>query len=112
MHRGNQLTECAHSSLLLLKDGKLIAPVLNELILPSISRKHIFEIAEELGIPTEARDVTMDEVYNADEVIILVIDFTTGKHPSVGFVKDNEYTYKAVFVKKENSWMLKEYGQG
>ena len=25
MHRGNQLTECAHSSLLLLKDGKLIA---------------------------------------------------------------------------------------
>ena len=50
--------------------------------------------------------------YNADEVITLVIDFTTGKHPSVSFVKDNEYTYKAVFVKKENSWMLKEYGQG
>lgn len=70
MHRGNQLTECAHSSLLLLKDGKLIAPVLNELILPSISRKHIFEIAQSLNIPTEARDVTMDEVYNADEVIV------------------------------------------
>ena len=70
MHRGNQLTECAHSSLLLLKDGVLIAPVLNELILPSISRKHIFEIAEELGIPSEARDVTMDEVYDADEVIV------------------------------------------
>ena len=53
-----------------MKDGKLIAPVLNELILPSISRKHIFEIAQSLNIPTEARDVTMDEVYNADEVIV------------------------------------------
>lgn len=70
MHRGNQLTECAHSSLLLLKDGVLKAPVLNELILPSISRKHIFEIAAELGIETEVRDITMDEVYDADEVIV------------------------------------------
>lgn len=70
MHRGNQLTECAHSSLLILKNGTLIAPVLNELILPSISRKHIFEIAKQLHIPTEVRDVTMDEVYDADEVIV------------------------------------------
>lgn len=70
MHRGNKLTECAHSSLLLLKDGKLLAPILNELILPSISRKHIFEIAKRLNIPTEERDISMDEVYNADEIIV------------------------------------------
>lgn len=70
LHRGNQLTECAHSSLLILKDGKLIGPKLNELILPSISRKHLFEIAEETGVPAEMRDVDMDEVWNADEVIV------------------------------------------
>ena len=69
-HRGSQLTECAHSALLLLKDGKLLAPVLNELVLPSISRKHIFEIAEAEGIPTEIRDISMDEVFDADEVIV------------------------------------------
>ena len=69
-HRGNQLTECAHSALLLLKDGKLLAPVLNELVLPSISRKHLFEIADAEGVPTEARDITMDEVFDADEVIV------------------------------------------
>lgn len=70
LHRGNQLTECAHSSLLILKDGVLIGPKLNELILPSVSRKHLFEIAEELGVPTEKRDITMDEVFSADEVIV------------------------------------------
>ncbi len=70
MHRGDQLTECAHSSLLILKDGVLIGPKLNELILPSISRKHLFETAEQLGIPTEKRDVSMAEVFDADEVIV------------------------------------------
>lgn len=115
MHRGKQLTECAHSSLLLLKDGVLIAPVLNELILPSISRKHIFEIAEELGIPTEARDVTMDEVYNADEVIVCsttklcVAADTLNKKP-VG-MKDRELfkkIQKAYMdrVEKEIGWKM------
>ena len=70
LHRGQQLTECAHSSILLLKNGVLLAPVLNELILPSITRKHIFETAAQLGIPCEMRDISMDEVFAADEVIV------------------------------------------
>ncbi|NCB32515.1 MAG: D-amino acid aminotransferase [Erysipelotrichia bacterium] len=70
LHRGEQLTECAHSSLLILKEGRLIAPILNELVLPSISRKHLFELAAQLGIPTEARDISMQEVRNADEVLV------------------------------------------
>lgn len=70
LHRGDQLTECAHSSLLILKNGTLIGPKLNELILPSISRKHNFELAKQLGIPTESRDVTMQEVWDADEVLV------------------------------------------
>ena len=70
LHRGSQLTECAHSSLLLLKDGTLLAPVLNELVLPSISRKHIFQIAKQLGVPAKARDISMEEVWTADEVIV------------------------------------------
>ncbi|MCR5449099.1 MAG: aminotransferase class IV [Solobacterium sp.] len=115
LHRGNQLTECAHSSLLLLKDGVLIGPKLNELILPSISRKHLFEIAEELGVPTQMRDVTMDEVWNADEVIVCsttkvtaAADTLDGK--PVG-MKDRELflkLQKAYFdrVEKEIGWKL------
>lgn len=71
LHRGEYLTECAHSSLVLLKDGVLMAPPLDELILPSISRKHLFALAEKLNIPTEVRKITMDEVWNADELMVL-----------------------------------------
>ncbi len=70
LHRGKQLTECAHSSLLILKDGVLRAPKRNELVLPSITRKHLFETAAQLGIPTEERDISMAEVFDADEIIV------------------------------------------
>ena len=70
-HRGEYLTECAHSALVILKDGVLLAPPLNEEILPSITRKHILALAEELDIPVEIRKITMDEVKDADEVLVL-----------------------------------------
>ncbi len=114
-HRGELVTECAHSSLLILKDGVLTAPVLNELILPSISRKHVFEIAEELNIPSECRDITLDEVMKADEVIVCsttkvcaASDTIDGK--PVG-MKDRELferIQKAYFsrIEKEIGWKL------
>ena len=70
-HRGDQLTECAHSALVIIKDGKVIAPVLDNLILPSITRKHVWQLCEKLGIETEERYVSMDEVRNADEILVL-----------------------------------------
>ena len=70
-HRGDMLTECAHSSLVIIKDKKVIAPPLDNLILPSITRKHVWQLCEKLGIETEARTVTMDEVFDADEVLVL-----------------------------------------
>lgn len=70
-HRGNQLTECAHSSLVIIKDHKLTGPVLDNLILPSITRKHVWQLAGKLGIETEERNITMDEVMDADEILVL-----------------------------------------
>lgn len=117
LHRGDQLTECAHSSLLILKDGKLIAPELDNLILPSISRKHIYQVCEKLGIPSEVRRVTMDEVWNADELIVCstsklmaAADTLDGK--PVG-MKDRDLfmkIQKAYFaeVKEECGWDLYE----
>lgn len=70
-HRGSYLTECAHSSLVILKDGILTAPPLDNLILPSISRKHVEEICHENNIPVETRKVDMEEVFDADELIVL-----------------------------------------
>ena len=70
-HRGDMVTECAHSALVLLKDGALTAPPLDELVLPSITRKHVISICEELGIPVIIRRISLQDLYDADEVVIL-----------------------------------------
>lgn len=70
-HRGNNVTECAHSSLVILKDQTLIAPPLDELILPSISRKHVEKICNDLNIPVVRRRIDLSELEEADELIVL-----------------------------------------
>ncbi len=69
-HRGDLVTECAHSNVSILKDGKFITHQLDNLVLPGITRKHLIEICKEKNIPVEERDYTLDELRAADEIII------------------------------------------
>ena len=70
--RGEQkiVTECAHSNVSMLKEGKFITEALSNLILPGITRKHLIEICKELGIPVEEREYTLEELFDADEIIV------------------------------------------
>ena len=70
--RGEQkiVTECAHSNVSMLKGGKFITAPLSNLILPGITRKHLIEICKELGIPVEEREYTLEELFDADEIIV------------------------------------------
>lgn len=70
--RGEQkiVTECAHSNISMLKDGKFITAPLSNLILPGITRKHLIEICKELDIPVEEREYTLEELFDADEIIV------------------------------------------
>lgn len=70
LHRGERVTEAAHSSILMLKDGKLIMPPLDNLILPSITRAVVKRLCDENGIPTESRIITVDELKGADEILL------------------------------------------
>lgn len=70
MHRNGRVTEAAHSSILIIKNGKVVMPPLDNLILPGITRAIIKELCEENGIPTETREFTLNEVTNADEIIL------------------------------------------
>ncbi|MBR5329151.1 MAG: aminotransferase class IV [Firmicutes bacterium] len=70
MHRGDRVTEAAHSSILIIKNGTVIMPPLDDLILPGITRAIIHQICEENNIPTETRIFTVDEVMNADEILL------------------------------------------
>lgn len=69
-HRGERVTECAHTNVNILKDGVFITPPLDELILPGVTRRHYIEICKRLGVPYEERIFTLDELFNADEIFI------------------------------------------
>lgn len=69
-HRGERVTECAHSNILMIKDGVLCTPPRDHLILPGITLKHLLELAEKNGIPTREEPFTMEELKAADEVIV------------------------------------------
>ena len=70
MHRGDRLTEAAHSSILMLSSGVLLMPPLDRFILPGITRAVLTRLAKANGIPTEERIITVDELLKADEILL------------------------------------------
>ena len=69
-HRGDIVTECAHSNVSILKDGVFITHPTDHYILPGISRMHLIEQCKKLGVPVDERPFTVKEMMNADEVIV------------------------------------------
>lgn len=69
-HRGDIVTECAHSNVSIFKDGKVITHPLNDEILPGTARLRLLAFAEKLGFETEERDYTLDELMDADEIVV------------------------------------------
>ena len=70
LHRGETVTECAHSNLSILKNGKLITHPANEMILAGTGRAHLIEMCKQFSIPVEERRYTLTELYQADEILI------------------------------------------
>ena len=69
-HRGERVTECAHSNIQILKNNTLIEPPADEMILAGIQRGHLMQKCESFGIPVEVRPFTMQELMEADEIIV------------------------------------------
>ena len=61
-HRGDIVTECAHSNVSIFKDGKVITHPLDDKILPGTARLRLLDFAERLGYGTEEREYTLDEL--------------------------------------------------
>jgi D-alanine transaminase len=68
MFRDGWLTEASASNVLIVKDGTLIAPPKDHLILPGITYDATLEVAREVDVPVEVRKVTRDEAFAADEM--------------------------------------------
>ncbi|MDR2435494.1 MAG: aminotransferase class IV [Treponema sp.] len=69
-HRGDRVTECAHSNVHILKDGILRTAPTDNLILPGVARAHIIRHCKKLSIGVEERAFTLKEMMTADEVFI------------------------------------------
>jgi D-alanine transaminase len=68
--RDGFLTEGSASNVWIVKDGKLLAPPKDNLILEGIRYGLLEELCTERGIPFEARRIPREEVFAADEVIL------------------------------------------
>jgi D-alanine transaminase len=64
------LTEGAASNIFVVKEGKLLAPPKNNLMLPGITYEVVLEIAAANNIPHEVRKITAAEVFSADELLL------------------------------------------
>ncbi|WP_028357490.1 D-amino acid aminotransferase [Brackiella oedipodis] len=70
MFRNGFLSEASSSNIWLVKDGKVAAPLRNNLILEGVRYGFIEQLCQEEGIAFESRNITEDEIAEADEILI------------------------------------------
>lgn len=62
--------EATGANIFIVKHGVLLTPPLYASILPGITRQTIIDIAKKLSIDVLERDLTIHDVYNADEIFL------------------------------------------
>jgi D-alanine transaminase len=75
------VTEGSHSSMAAVVDGTVVTRPLTNRVLPSITRQVLLELCADQGIPTTERPIAVDELSDADELLLL--GTTTGIMPIV-----------------------------
>jgi len=73
-HRGETVTECAHSNVHIVKNGRFITHPADNLILRGIARSHLLQACDRLNIPADEREFTLSELFDADEVLVSSTD--------------------------------------
>ena len=70
MFRGDHLSEAAASNVWVVRDGKLLGPVKDNLVLEGIRYSLFEELCKANGIPFELRHISKSEVLDADELLL------------------------------------------
>ena len=68
--RDGFLTEGAASNIFAVKDGILLAPPKDNLMLPGITYDVVIELAQSIGLPCEVRQVSENELFSASELLL------------------------------------------
>jgi len=69
-HRSGRVTEGTSKNCHIIKDGVFITAPTDNLILAGVARAHLLRACAALGIPTEIRPFTLEELFAADEVVM------------------------------------------
>lgn len=69
-HKDGFVSECSHSNIHILKDGVLQTAPLSPAILPGITRMHLLALAQENSIPVNETAFTLEQLMDADEVLV------------------------------------------
>ena len=64
------VAECTGDNLFIIKNGKLLSPLISDGALDGITRGVIIEIAEQLGVPFQERSLTRYDIFTADECFL------------------------------------------
>lgn len=70
-HRNGIITEGVQTNVAFVRDSIVHNPVLNNLILPGITRQTVLRLCASLGIKTTERDVHLDELKQFDEIFLM-----------------------------------------
>lgn len=65
-----RVTEGSHCNAHILKDGVIVTHPDGEWILPGITKRALFDVAQTVGIPVQQRVFTREELFAADEVFV------------------------------------------
>ena len=107
LHRGNDVTECAHSNLSILSKGKLITHPADCHILAGTGRAHLLGACRTMGIDVEERVFTMEEMMAADELLITSASALCVRVSEVDGVKVGGRAGDT--VKKLQDWLLADF---
>lgn len=76
LYRDGVVTECSSSNLFIIENGVLRTAPRAKGMLPGITRRHMLMLAEKLHIPAREEYFTLEEMFAADEIIVV----GTSKH--------------------------------
>ncbi|TAG10121.1 MAG: branched-chain-amino-acid transaminase [Verrucomicrobia bacterium] len=64
------VAECTGDNLFLVKDGKLLTPLIKDGALDGITRHAIMDLAQDLGVPVHECSLTRYDIFTADECFL------------------------------------------
>jgi len=117
LNNQGKVSEGPGSCIFIVRNNKLITPLLTASVLESITRDTVIEIAKnELGLTVEERDIDRTELYIADEVFLCgsaieissVVDidgYVIGKGEKGKITKELHHMYLEIVSAKVNKYL-------